>query len=98
MAMWNCSSGTELIWALGISSYIQRHLVLLEVAYPGFSWMPLQMSALGGFQDLTPTATLLCLGQAPSGVADTLLGPQSDTSARLSPGAKAHPWREINMF
>lgn len=83
--MCNRGSGTELSWALGISSCTRRHLVLLEVAYPGSSGMRLQMSALGGFQDLTPTPTLLCLGQAPLGVADALLGPLSDTSARLGP-------------
>lgn len=60
MAIWNRTSGTELIWASRVPGQIERHLVLLEVAYPGSSKMPLQLPVSGVLYDLLPPACLCC--------------------------------------
>ena len=58
----NRTSGTELIWASRVPGQIERHLVLLEVAYPGSSKMPLQLPVSGVLYDLLPPSLpLLCL-------------------------------------
>lgn len=85
--------------------------MLLEVADPGSPRRPLQMLALGGSWDLSPPLAGCALARCPlvlpaalwpcllpSGGGNAPLEPLSGTSARPSPGAKAHPQREINMF